>query len=153
MQSLQQARPQLPEQAHSWGLFFIFDLPAEEQAEPGSERQAAAAERQPEQEEPRGGGDGPTAGRASAAALEEEGGPAAEGEPWRGLQSGGSGAVHPVIFHNMLSRASGAGPPGCSGEAGVPGWHCHPAHARLVPEATSQTGQTSLRFHQNNQTL
>lgn len=64
----------------------------------------------------------------------------------RCLQGGGGGAVHPVVLHNKLSGAPGAGPPGGSGEAGVPGWHRHAAHARLVPEAASQTSQTSLRY-------
>lgn len=49
-------------QNSTWfSLSFVPDLLAEEQAEPGSERQTSAAERQPEQEEPGGGLDGPTA--------------------------------------------------------------------------------------------
>ncbi len=63
-----------------FSLNFIFGLPAEKQAEPGSERSPAAAERQSEQEEPGGGCHGPTAGRAPTAALEEESCSAAEGE-------------------------------------------------------------------------
>lgn len=64
-----------------FSLSFIPDLPAEEQAEPGSEQQAAAAERQPQQEEPGGSSNGATASRAPTAALEEESCPAAKGEP------------------------------------------------------------------------
>lgn len=56
------------------------------------------------------------------------------------LQSGGGGAVHPIILDIELPGAPGTPPTGGSGEAGVPRRHRHLTHARLVHEAPPQTG-------------